>query len=135
MKIVIHTPDDLAANDGRVAADAGLREKVIHALRGVMDPELPVNLYDLGLIYELTLNQQPPPTLPSEALAKEGAHVAITMTLTAPNCPVAGEMPLMVQRAVKAVPGISACEVKLVFDPPWDKSRLSDAARLELGMM
>ncbi|MCP5405240.1 MAG: DUF59 domain-containing protein [Pseudomonadaceae bacterium] len=104
-----------------MAADAGLREKVIHALRGVMDPELPVNLYDLGLIYELDV--------------MESGTVAIVMTLTAPNCPVAEEMPRMVQTAVLAVDGVASCTVKLVFEPPWDKSRLSEAARLELGLM
>lgn len=121
MKVTIQTPDDVARNDGRISTDATLRDRVIHALRGVMDPELPVNLYDLGLIYELNV----PPT---------GA-ITITMTLTAPNCPVAEEMPLMVQRAVLAVSGITTCTVKLVFDPPWDKTRLSEAARLELGLM
>lgn len=120
-KVTIETPDELARDDGRVATDASLHAKVVHALRGVMDPELPVNLYDLGLIYELEV-------------AAEG-QVRIVMTLTAPNCPVAEEMPAMVQRAVLAVEGIAACEVKLVFEPPWDKSRLSEAARLELGLM
>lgn len=120
-KVTIATPDDLAVNDGRAPTDASLHDKVIHALRSVMDPELPVNLYDLGLIYDL---QTP----------ANGA-IRITMTLTAPNCPVADQMPAMVQKAVLAVPGTTSCNVTLTFDPPWDKSRLSDAARLELGLM
>ena len=121
MKITFDTPPDVLANDGRAPADAALKDKVVHALRGVMDPELPVNLYDLGLIYELEV--------PSDG------KVRIVMTLTAPNCPVAGEMPVMVQKAVMGVTGITACDVKLVFDPPWTKELLSEAAQLELGLM
>lgn len=120
-KVLIQTAEDVARDDGRVGVDASLREKIVHALRGVMDPELPVNLYDLGLIYELDI--------------LDGEAVRIVMTLTAPNCPVAGEMPLMVQQAVMGVEEVVSCDVKLVFEPAWDKSRLSEAARLELGLM
>lgn len=121
MKVHIETPADVAADTGGIAPDAFVRDRIIHALRGVMDPELPVNLYDLGLIYELDIS-------PANT-------VHVVMTLTAPNCPVAGEMPQMVQAAIMKVDGIAACTVKLVFDPPWDKSKLSEAARLELGLM
>ncbi len=93
---------------------------VIKALRTVYDPEIPVNIYDLGLIYNLQVSD-------------EGA-VAIRMTLTAPNCPVAGSMPAKVESSVKAVEGVSSVHVDLVFDPPWEKSRMSNAARLALGL-
>lgn len=119
-KVTIQTPEAVAADRGGVAADSPLKERVVYALRTVMDPELPVNLYDLGLIYKLDIGFM-------------GA-VDIEMTLTAPNCPVAGEMPALVRGAVMKVEGVSDCKVRLVFDPPWDKSRLSEAARLELGL-
>ncbi|MGH6912110.1 MAG: SUF system Fe-S cluster assembly protein [Geminicoccales bacterium] len=93
---------------------------VIDALRTVYDPEIPVNIYELGLIYGIDV-------------ADDGT-VDSVMTLTAPGCPVAGEMPGMVQRAVGLVDGVSEVRVDLVFDPPWDPSRMSEAARLELGM-
>jgi FeS assembly SUF system protein len=94
---------------------------VVEALRGVFDPEIPVNIYDLGLIYDLRI-------------AADGT-TAIEMTLTAPACPVAGEMPGQVADAVAQVAGVGAVEVRLVWDPPWDRERMSDAARLELGLM
>jgi len=94
---------------------------VVEALRGVFDPEIPVNIYDLGLIYDLRI-------------AADGT-TAIEMTLTAPACPVAGEMPGQVADAVAQVAGVGAVEVRLVWDPPWDRERMSDAARLELGWM
>lgn len=97
-----------------------LREQVIAALRGVYDPEIPVNLYDLGLIYDLTLH--------------EDNVVSIEMTLTAPACPVADLLSEQVENAVSAVPGVKAVSVRLVWDPPWDESRMNDVARLELGM-
>ena len=96
------------------------REAVIEALRTVYDPEIPVNIYELGLIYDLRL---------------PGAGVVeIDMTLTAPGCPVAGEMPDMVKEAVELVPGVSSVKVELVWEPPWDPSRMSEIARLETGM-
>ena len=103
------------------AADAGLEERIVAALRTVFDPEIPVNIYDLGLVYGLDV-------------AADGA-VAIRMTLTAPACPVAGVMPGLVESAVRQVAGVSSVNVELVWDPPWTKERMSEEARLQLGMM
>ena len=97
-----------------------LRERVIGALRTVYDPEMPVNIYDLGLIYEVSPDQN--------------GFVSIRMTLTAPNCPVAGSLPPKVASAVKAVSGVTGVNVDLVFDPPWDKNMMSDAVKLQLGI-
>ncbi len=104
------------------SADSGatLEERVIAALRGVFDPEIPVNIYELGLIYDLKID-------PAGA-------VSIRMTLTSPACPVAGALPGEVQARVQAVPGVTSAIVELVWDPPWDMSRMSDEARLQLGM-
>jgi FeS assembly SUF system protein len=96
-----------------------LESKVIQALRKVFDPEIPVNIYDLGLIYELKVG-------PS-------GETDITMTLTAPNCPVAGVLPKQVEQAVRAVPGVTEVRLELVWEPAWDRDRMSQAARLELG--
>jgi len=96
-------------------------ERVIASLRSVFDPEIPTNIYDLGLIYAI------------DRVDKD--DVSIRMTLTAPGCPVAGSMPGMVKRAVESADGVGSCEVELVWDPPWDKSRMSEEAQLELGMM
>ncbi len=101
-----------------------LEDKVVERIRTVFDPEIPVNLYDLGLIYDITLR--------SVGEAKFDVH--IKMTLTTPNCPVAGEMPKMVKTAVEAVEELQNIQVDLVWDPPWDKSRMSDEARLQLNM-
>jgi len=98
-----------------------LREAVIEALRGIHDPEIPVNIYDLGLIYRLDI-------------AADG-HVAIHMTLTTPACPVAEAMPCEVECAVRAVPGVTSARVELVWDPPWTPDRLDDFTRLELGLL
>lgn len=120
MKIHISTPPEIAADTGVLPADSPLHDKIVHALKGVNDPELPVNIYDLGLIYKLEIDPE--------------NRVNIDMTLTAPNCPVAGEMPQMVAAAVKSVPEVTDVQVKLVWEPKWDKSRLSEAAKLELGL-
>lgn len=96
--------------------------KVIAALRSVYDPEIPVNIYDLGLIYNLQINEP----------AKD---VYILMTLTTPNCPVAEDMPAQVQEAVSLVEGVGTVKVELTFEPPWDKDMLSEAALLELGLL
>jgi FeS assembly SUF system protein len=104
------------------AGDANsLIETVIAALRTVHDPEIPVNIYDLGLIYRIAPDHQ-------------GA-VEIDMTLTAPGCPVAGEMMNWVRTAVSDVDGIESVKVNLVFDPPWDKSKMSEDVQLELGLL
>jgi FeS assembly SUF system protein len=101
--------------------DAALMEPVLDALKTVEDPEIPVNLVDLGLIYELVV--------------KKGGIVYVEMTLTTPACPVAQSMPGEVEAAIGAVPGVSEARVKLVWSPPWDRDRMSEEARLELGLM
>ncbi len=98
-----------------------LQRGVIAALQTVYDPEIPVNIYELGLIYKCEV--------------EPNGHVHIDMTLTAPGCPVASTMPGMVEQAARLVPGIQGAVVTLVWDPPWDKSMMSDVARLELGWM
>ncbi|MGH6995815.1 MAG: DUF59 domain-containing protein [Stellaceae bacterium] len=100
--------------------NAALREQVLEALKTVRDPEIPVNLVDLGLIYELIVN-------------KDGV-VYVEMTLTTPACPVAGALPGQVRDAISAVPGVQDARVKLVWTPPWDKDRMSEEAKLELGL-
>jgi FeS assembly SUF system protein len=112
----------LAAGGASAAVGSGsLTERIIAALRTVHDPEIPVNIYDLGLIYRIEPKQQ--------------GLVEIDMTLTAPGCPVAGEMLKWVETAVSGVEGISTVDVHLVFDPPWDKSRMSEDVQLELGLI
>jgi FeS assembly SUF system protein len=97
-----------------------LTDDIVAALKTVFDPEIPADIYELGLIYRIEI--------------KDDRRVAIDMTLTAPGCPVAGEMPGWVENAVAAVPGVSGVEVTMVFDPPWDQSRMSDEARVALDM-
>ncbi|MET0407931.1 MAG: SUF system Fe-S cluster assembly protein [Hyphomicrobium sp.] len=97
-----------------------LTSEIIAALKTVYDPEIPADIYELGLIYKVDID--------------DGRNVAINMTLTAPGCPVAGEMPIWVENAVNAVPGVAGTKVSVVFDPPWDQSRMSDEARLAVGM-
>lgn len=104
---------------GRVRAN--LYERVVEALRQIHDPEIPVNIYDLGLIYGLDIDAM--------------GRAEIRMTLTAPGCPVARTFPGLVEDAVAGVQGISRAHVELVWDPPWDKGRMSEAARLELGLL
>jgi FeS assembly SUF system protein len=104
------------------AAPGGvLYESVIEALREIYDPEIPVNIYDLGLIYGVDVTPD--------------ADVVVTMTLTTPHCPVAESMPGEVELRVSSVPGVRDAEVNLVWDPPWDPAKMSDEARLELGML
>ncbi|MBI4840718.1 MAG: SUF system Fe-S cluster assembly protein [candidate division NC10 bacterium] len=98
-----------------------LQDKVIEELRTCFDPEIPVNIYELGLIYGITVD-------PS-------GEVGIQMTLTSPHCPVAGSLPVEVENKVRAIPGVAGAKVEITWDPPWEPSRMSDAARLELGMM
>jgi FeS assembly SUF system protein len=97
-----------------------LYASVISALKEVYDPEIPVNIYDLGLIYELTINK-----------ARE---VSILMTFTAPNCPMADQVMMEVQQGVEGVPGVTKCTIELTFEPQWDRSMLSEEARVELGL-
>lgn len=98
-----------------------LYEAVVNALKDIYDPEIPVNIYDLGLIYNVEVT--------------DGGHAVVTMTLTTPHCPVAESMPAEVELRVGAVPGVGDAEVNLVWDPPWDPQKMSDEARLELGML
>jgi FeS assembly SUF system protein len=98
-----------------------LEKRVIAALKTCYDPEIPVNVYDLGLIYELKV--------------EETGAVSVKMTLTAPNCPVAGSLPGEVERKVRAIEGVTDVHVELVWDPPWDRDRLSPAALVQLGLM
>ena len=108
----------LTAEDAQELAP--LYANVVLALKQVYDPEIPVNIYDLGLIYELNIDKE--------------KNVHIVMTFTAPNCPMADEVMMDVKNNVEDVPGIKGCEIELVFEPAWDKSMLSDAAKIELGM-
>ena len=107
---------DLAGEPGGAVYDA-----IIDALKDIYDPEIPVNIYDLGLIYGVEVT-------------KDG-HAVVTMTLTTPNCPVAESMPMEVEMRVGAVPGVGVAEVNLVWDPAWDPQKMSDEAKLELGML
>ncbi len=95
-------------------------EQVTEALKTVFDPDIPVNVYDLGLIYGIDI--------------RESGKVQVTMTLTNPNCPVADDLLLQVREAVQGIHEVQEAEVKLVFDPPWTKDNMSDAAMLELGL-
>ncbi|HEX3498237.1 MAG TPA: DUF59 domain-containing protein [Stellaceae bacterium] len=101
--------------------DEALAAQVLEALKTVRDPELPVNLVDLGLIYEL--------------IVKRDGTVYVEMTLTAPSCPVAGSLPGEVEKAIRTVPGVGEVRVKLVWTPPWTQERMSEEARLELGLL
>jgi FeS assembly SUF system protein len=98
-----------------------LESEIVNVLKNTFDPEIPVNIYDLGLIYDIEVNEQ--------------NHVRITMTLTAPNCPVADILPAEIREKVAAIPGVSEVEINLVFDPPWNHSMMSEEALLELGLL
>lgn len=98
-----------------------LEERIIDVLRTVYDPEIPVDIYELGLIYEVKVDEE--------------LNARVLMTLTSPSCPVAESMPQEVEEKVRAVPGITSGKVELTFDPPWDKDMMSEAALLELGFM
>jgi FeS assembly SUF system protein len=97
-----------------------MTDRLVEQLKTVYDPEIPVDIYELGLIYKVDLS--------------DDMDVVIDMTLTAPGCPVAGEMPGWVEEAILQVGGLKSCTVNLVFDPPWDPSRMSDEAKLQLNM-
>jgi FeS assembly SUF system protein len=115
----------LARQGSPAATEAGpggdLYEAVIEALKEIYDPEIPVNIYDLGLIYDVEITPE--------------HHAKVKMTLTTPHCPVAESMPGEVELRVGAVPGIGDAEVELVWDPPWDPQKMTDEAKLELGML
>ena len=120
--------EDLKPNAPTMGAGSGLppeeidrlTDEIVAALKTVYDPEIPADIYELGLIYRVDI--------------ADDRQVAIDMTLTAPGCPVAGEMPGWVENAVGAVPGVSGVTVNMTFDPPWDQSRMSDEARVALDM-
>ena len=104
-----------------MADRAVIEREVIAALRTCYDPEIPVDIYELGLVYGVTV-------------APDGV-VHVRMTLTSPNCPAAQELPAEVERKVRAVPGVTGARVEIVFAPPWDSGRMSEAARLQLGLL
>jgi FeS assembly SUF system protein len=120
-KLNEQTPIDRALDTSKTPRQKLIEGKVIEALRQVFDPEIPVNIYELGLIYHI------------EVAADD--KVRIVMTLTSPGCPVAGTLPGEVQRKVEAVEEVAAAEVELVFEPPWSKGMMSQAAQLELGLL
>jgi FeS assembly SUF system protein len=119
-------PEPAEAKSEAVGPTAGngghdqLKDDIVAALKTVFDPEIPVDVYELGLIYRLDVDPE--------------RNIEVDMTLTAPGCPVAGDMPGWVENAVSSVTGVGQVTVKLVFDPPWDPSRMSDEARLALNM-
>jgi len=103
-----------------IEAAAALEERIVHVLKQVYDPEIPVDIYELGLIYDVD--------------AQPGGKVTIRMTLTSPACPVAGSLPGEVEQKVQGVEGVEEASVELVWEPPWNPSMMSEAARLDLGM-
>lgn len=111
---------EAAAHPLGEAGLAELSDKIVAELKTVFDPEIPVDIFELGLIYKIDVD--------------DDLNVTIDMTLTAPGCPVAGEMPAWVQEAVARVPGVKDVKVNMTFDPPWDPSRMSEEAKLELNM-
>jgi FeS assembly SUF system protein len=98
-----------------------IKERIVETLKSIYDPEIPVDIYELGLIYDVAVS--------------DDGDVVVTMTLTTPHCPVAESMPGEVELRILSVPGVRDAEVKLVWDPPWDPTKMSDEARLELGML
>jgi FeS assembly SUF system protein len=117
------TPPEATPATGSALSEDELEQitaDIVGALKTVYDPEIPADIYELGLIYKIDI--------------ADDRQVEIDMTLTAPGCPVAGEMPLWVENAVNAVPGVSGTKVNLTFDPPWDQSRMSEEAKFALGM-
>lgn len=98
-----------------------IETEIVHVLKSVFDPEIPVNIYDLGLIYDIQTD--------------DNKKVLVTMTLTAPNCPVADSLPLEIKEKIMQIPGVTGAEVKVVFDPPWDQSMMSEEAMFDLGML
>lgn|SRR5688572_22279357 len=112
---------NIADKQGVEVSVEQLKENIIRALQTIYDPEIPVNIYDLGLIYDLDVDAQ--------------GKVDVRMTLTAPGCPVAQTFPGTVEQQLYSVPGVTEARVELVWDPPWDRDRMSEAAKLQLGML
>ena len=113
-------PEDMATKERQARVEETGRE-IIEALRTVYDPEIPVNIYELGLIYKIDI--------------EDDDRVLVEMTLTSPHCPVAETLPGEIEQKVAGVEGVSACEVKVVWDPPWNPSMMTEEAQLELGMI
>lgn len=109
------------ADDPAVLEEESLDDRLLAALRQIYDPEIPVNIYDLGLIYDCTID--------------DDQNVLVTMTLTTPHCPVAESMPGEVESRLSMVEGVKSAKVELVWDPPWDPSKMTEEAKLELGFM
>ena len=101
--------------------DEQIKEQAIDIMKTVYDPEIPVNIYELGLIYGVEVNEE--------------KEVEVSMTLTAPNCPVAGTLPLEVEEKLRGLPGITDAKVTITWDPPWEMSKMSEEARLQLGLL
>ncbi len=114
------TPEE-TSEDNAPSAGGSLQEDVIDVIKTIYDPEIPVNIYELGLIYSIDVD--------------ESNFVDIKMTLTSPACPVAGSLPPEVENKASMVPGVSGAKVELVWDPPWDMSKMSEAAKLQLNLM
>lgn len=112
---------DVSNRPEQTATPEELREHVVTALRDIYDPEIPVNIYDLGLIYAIDIDAD--------------GNVRLQMTLTAPGCPVAQTFPSTVEAAIRAVPGVKDATVELVWDPPWSSERMTEGAKLQLGML
>jgi FeS assembly SUF system protein len=110
--------DDIVSDPAKTAE---LAPRVVDALKTVYDPEIPVNIYEMGLIYDVIVDAQ--------------SRVGVRMTLTAPACPAAQSLPVEVKQKAASVPGVSEAKVEIVWDPPWTKERMSDVAKLELGML
>jgi FeS assembly SUF system protein len=120
-KLNEQTPIDRAIDASKSGEQKSLEEKVIDVIRSIYDPEIPVNIYELGLIYEIIVSPE--------------KKVLVKMTLTAPGCPVAGTLPGEVATKIEQIPEVTDAEVQLVWEPPWDKSRMSETALLELGLL
>jgi len=123
---VLEAPAEVGPNQPKIDGSAipaeeldRLSTDIVSALKTIYDPEIPADIYELGLIYRVDID--------------DSRHVKIDMTLTAPGCPVAGDMPVWVQDAVAAVPGVSGAEANIVFDPPWSPERMSDEAKVAIG--
>jgi len=115
------TGETEASSSQNPAQAQGIEEKVVEVLRTVFDPEIPINIYELGLVYNVDVGP--------------AADVVIRMTLTSPACPVAGTLPPEVENKVRAIPGVTSAKVDLVWDPPWSMENISEAAKLEIGML